>query len=72
MRYHSVIRDISVKNHVHVSVYMRCQQVLDHVSVFRMMLMSVCSRSEIKSKSDVGVKSAISVKTHMNNVNVNV
>ena len=36
------------------------------------MLMSVCSRSEIKSKSDVGVKSAISVKTHMNNVNVSV
>ena len=72
MRYHSVIRDISVKNHVDVSVYMRCQQVLDHVSVFRMMLMSVCSRSEIKTKSDFGIKSGISVRNHKNHVNVSV
>ena len=36
------------------------------------MLMSVCSGSEIKSKSDLGVKSGISVRNHKNHVFVSV
>ena len=40
--------------------------------IIRIMLMSVCSRSEIKRKSDLGVKSGISVKKHKNHVNVSV
>ena len=51
---------------------MRYQQVLDHVSVLRIIVMSVHSRSEIKSKSDFGVKSGISVRNHKNHVNASV
>ena len=51
---------------------MRCQQVLDRVSVLRMMLFSVYSRLEIKSKPDLSVKSGISARNHKNHVNVSV
>ena len=46
---------------------MTYQQVFDHESVLRIMLMSMCSRSDIKkSKSDLGFRSGISVKSRVN------
>ena len=44
----------------------------DKISVLRIVLMSLYSRSEINSKSDLGVKSGISVRNHKNHVNVSV
>ena len=41
--------------------------MLDRVSMLRILLMSVCSRSYINmSKSDLSVRSGVSVKNHVN------
>ena len=46
---------------------MTYQQVFVRESVLRIMLMSMCSRSDInKGKSDLGFRSGISIKSHVN------
>ena len=63
---------ISVKNHVdqfvvhEISIRVNQVSLLDHVSVLRIVLMSACSKSYINmSKSDLSVRSVVSVKNHV-------